>query len=260
MHEDDNRGGQQPQWDEGQPAQQEPRDPLAPRADAPKVEPIPEQVEPQAPAPHSQPASQPPQQASQQQEQPRMVPPDDDGTVVVDGNVWRPAGFGWRMGAFLIDWVILSVFSALLLELIGYKGPDEVELANMLSALMSQVMTLQEPSQDLMNRLMEIQQGVRIVGWFNVLLCMSYYTIFHSVAGATLGKLCLGLQVMTNRGHKLSYGNAFVRYLFRFLLSRFFFGGAFTVWFDPRRRTAYDMIAGTNVFRQVPREQLERVD
>ena len=182
---------------------------------------------------------------------------DDDGSVVVDGVRLRPAGFMWRMGAFLIDWVILSGFHALLLAFLDYQAPDETEMMNLLTAMMSSMMAMQMPSDDIMQRFEAIQRSVRIAGWLNVAVCAAYFTVFHTVAGATLGKLCLGLTVLTSRGHRLGFGTAFLRYLVRFVFSRVFFGGAFTVWFDPRRRTLYDMVAGTNVFRAEPQRSPE---
>ncbi|MEZ5339525.1 MAG: RDD family protein [bacterium] len=272
MQQDDNRGGQPPQWPERDGLDQPEGQAAPPVADDPQPwqpappEPPAASQPPQQPAPQSPPpvhGGYPPPGLQPAAPMPSRQPVDaaaEDGSVLIDGVLWKPAGFWWRMGAFLIDFVILSVFSALLLELVGYTGPDEAELATMMNGMLTQIMSMQPPSDHMLDQLMEIQSGIRLVGWLNVFLCMAYYTIFHSVAGATLGKLCLGLQVLSTRGHRLGYGSAFLRYLFRFIFSKFFFGGAFTVWFDPRRRTFYDMLAGTNVFRQQPRSQPVQYD
>ncbi len=171
---------------------------------------------------------------------------------MVEGITYRPAGFMPRLWAFLIDFVILSAFHALLLAFMNYQAPDEAEMLDLMSRLFSTLLAGGLPQGELLAKLEEIQRITRIVGWLNVAVCAAYYTVFHAVAGATLGKLCLGLTVLTARGHKLGYGTALLRYLIRLLLSRVFFGGVFTVWFDPKRRTVYDMVAGTNVFKPVP--------
>jgi len=186
----------------------------------------------------------------QQQPAPRAeVPP--EGSVIVDGITYRPAGFALRFWAFLIDMVILSLCHALLLALLGYEAPDGAEMLDLLNQLMAAMLTTGLPQGELLARVEELQRVTRIVGWLNVSVCLSYYTIFHTVAGATLGKLCLGLSVLSSRGHRIGFSTALLRYTVRLLLSRFFFGGVITVFFDQRRRSIYDMVAGTNVFRQV---------
>jgi uncharacterized RDD family membrane protein YckC len=183
-----------------------------------------------------------------------------DGSVTVDGVKYLPAGFMPRFWAFLIDAVILAMFHSLLLALLNYQPPDEKQMLELLTQIMAGLLAMQVPSGELLHQLEDMQRVVRIAGWLNVAVCFAYYTIFHTVAGATLGKLCLGLTVMTTRGHRISYTTACLRYMVRLLLSRFFFGGAFTVFFDPQRRTAYDMVAGTNVFRQVSQVRLDPED
>lgn len=183
-----------------------------------------------------------------------------DGSVTVDGVKYLPAGFMPRFWAFLIDAVILAMFHSLLLAFLNYQPPDEKAMLELLSQMMAAMLAMQVPGGELLSKLEELQRVARIAGWLNVAVCFSYYTIFHTVAGATLGKLCLGLTVMTTRGHRISYTTACLRYGVRLLLSRFFFGGAFTVFFDPRRRTAYDMVAGTNVYRPISRAQMELDD
>ena len=222
--------------------------------------------EPQSGEPGSRSYIDPPawQQAAAQH--PSPVPPVQaqqlpaDGSVVVDGVTYRPAGFMLRFWAFMIDFVILSLCHALLLALLGYQAPDDREMLDLFSQLMSTLLSAGMPQGELLARIEDLQRVTRIVGWLNVSVCFAYYTIFHTVAGATLGKLCLGLSVLTNRGHRLSFGTASLRYAVRLLLSRLFFGGAITVFFDQRRRTAYDMAAGTNVFHAVSVPPEGRID
>jgi uncharacterized RDD family membrane protein YckC len=108
------------------------------------------------------------------------------------------------------------------------------------------------PSTGLIADYQELLRPLYLAGWLNVLMCGAYFTVFHGLVGATLGKLALGIRVLRRDGSPLGVGWAFLRYLGYFIVARL----AYTAWlipFNAEQRTLYDMVLGTNVFRQLRR-------
>jgi uncharacterized RDD family membrane protein YckC len=108
-------------------------------------------------------------------------------------------------------------------------------------------------SESTLGALYGMQRQALFAGWLNVCICMAYFTVFHGMLGATLGKLCLGLRVLRRDGRPLGYGRAWLRYMGYFIVAKL----AYTAWLIPftaEQRTLYDIVLGTNVFRQLPGE------
>ena len=82
-----------------------------------------------------------------------------------------------------------------------------------------------------------------VVGWL-------YFALLESSErGATLGKMALGLRVVTASGGRLGFGQATGRY-FAKILSGIILGiGFLMVAFTDRKRGLHDMIAGTLVVK-----------
>jgi uncharacterized RDD family membrane protein YckC len=77
-----------------------------------------------------------------------------------------------------------------------------------------------------------------------------YFALMESSArGATVGKMAVGLRVVTAQGERLSFGHATGRYFAKFI-SAFLLGiGFLMVAFTEKKRGLHDMIAGTLVVK-----------
>jgi uncharacterized RDD family membrane protein YckC len=177
------------------------------------------------------------------------------GQVVVDGRVYIPAGLWRRVAAFLIDMVLLWLLLLLALELVGWShNPDE--LLAIMEQVFAESMAGGTVSEETLSRYEDYLRVFSFARWLNVAICAAYYTVFHGMLGATLGKLCLGLTVMRHDGRPLGYGWALLRYAGYWLAAKL----VYTAWlipFDPRKRTLYDIVLGTNVFRMVSSERVQ---
>ena len=79
-----------------------------------------------------------------------------------------------------------------------------------------------------------------------------YFALMESSPrGATLGKMAMGLRVVTEKGERLSFANATGRYFAKVLSALLLGIGFIMVAFSDRKRGLHDMIAGTLVV-QVP--------
>jgi uncharacterized RDD family membrane protein YckC len=175
------------------------------------------------------------------------------GQVVVSGAVLIPAGLWWRVGAFLIDAVVLGVLHQVLLYMIGHNTPDFEQLMGLMDRIFAEFVATGTMSAGLENEINVILAPLQFAGWLNVATCAAYFTVFHGMLGASLGKLCLGLTVLRKNGTPLGYGWAFLRYLSYFIVAKLLYT-AWLIPFNTERRTLYDMILGTNVFRSAPQE------
>jgi len=165
--------------------------------------------------------------------------------------VYVPAGLWWRIGAFLIDAVVLAIAHQIMLFIVGHTPPDVDQLILLMERMMAEVMAGGDFSDATMAQISELQQVAMFEGWLNVFTCAAYFTVFHGMLGATLGKLSLGLTVLRHDGRSLGYGMAFTRYMGYFIVAKL----AYTAWmipFNREQRTLYDMLLGTNVYRPKP--------
>ena len=82
-----------------------------------------------------------------------------------------------------------------------------------------------------------------MLGWL-------YFALMESSErGATVGKMALGLRVVTSNGQRLSFMNATGRY-FAKIISAIILGiGYLMIAFTDRKRGLHDMIAGTLVIK-----------
>lgn len=176
------------------------------------------------------------------------------GQVKVEGVVYIPAGLWRRLGAFLIDAAFLMIMHQVMLAIIGFEGPGLEQLTGWLNSALSDIARTGTPSAGLIADYQELMRPMYIAGWLNVLVCAAYFTVFHGLAGATLGKLALGLKVLRRDGSRLGLGWAFLRYLGYLIVARL----AYTAWlvpFNAEQRTLYDMLLATNVMRVAPWHQ-----
>lgn len=183
------------------------------------------------------------------------------GQVRLQSVLFLPAGFWPRLGAFAIDAIILFIAHQIALQIIGFSGPSQEQAMDALNRLMNELLEGGMPSDSTMAIFYDLQRPLLFSGWLNVFICMAYFTVFHGMLGATLGKLSLGLRVLRRDGRPLGFGLAWLRYLGYFIVAKL----AYTAWLIPlnaERRALYDIALGTNVFRQaahsLPPDELER--
>ena len=133
------------------------------------------------------------------------------------------ASFGARLGAFLIDQVILLVAGFILGFGVGIfvavSGGDVEDFAPLLNIL-----------------------GL-VIGWL-------YYALLESSSHmSTFGKRALGLKVTDLNGQQISFGKATGRHFGKILSALALLLGFILMVADPRRQTWHDKMAGCLVLR-----------
>ena len=148
--------------------------------------------------------------------------------AVVYGGFWR------RFAALLLDGLILAVFTVPLRMAVMMFLPFNNSVANMNPALV-------------MATLAAIGVGFLIS---TALSCL-YQGYFLSQKGATLGKMLLGLKVVTVSGGPITVSRAVGRYFASILSSMILCIGYIMVAFDDQKRALHDHICGTRVIREI---------
>jgi len=121
------------------------------------------------------------------------------------------AGFWIRVGAYIIDSIILGVVNFV----VGLMLAD--------SPIASSV--------------------------FSILLGVAYFSFMESSANqGTLGKMAVGIRVGDRNGEQLSYANALGRHLAKFLSAIILLIGFLMVGWDEKNQGLHDKLADTYVF------------
>jgi uncharacterized RDD family membrane protein YckC len=135
----------------------------------------------------------------------------------------------WRRGAaVIIDGILIAVFSLpvkMAFSIFGFNSAFSPMHAGILAAAFG--------------------FGALI----NNALYLIYYTYFLSQKGATLGKMLLGVKVVTATGGPISVGRAIGRYFAQNLSFLIFGIGYIMAAFDDQKRTLHDHICNTRVIR-----------
>ena len=133
-------------------------------------------------------------------------------------------GFWLRVVAYVIDVILLGVVSSVVGMVVGT------------GAMMS--------GTDPANPAYWGTQGISFV------IGLLYFALLESSErGATLGKMAVGLRVVTDQGQRLSLANAIGRYLAKIVSAIILGIGFLMVAFTERKRGLHDMIAGTLVVK-----------
>ncbi len=146
--------------------------------------------------------------------------------------VWdaRPAGGGavayggfWiRFVAYVIDAILLSLVFWAVAAVVGVN-PMDIENASGFNPMLNLTSL--------------------VVGWL-------YFALMESSErGATVGKMAMGLRVVTNDGQRLSFPNATGRYFAKIVSAVILCIGFIMIAFTDRKRGLHDMIASTLVIR-----------
>lgn len=144
------------------------------------------------------------------------------------------AGFWPRFAAFFIDIVLLCV--ALLVMMVFFELG--IGFASVFWGL----------DESLFDNLFSL---IEAPGWnemFSFTILVTYFGIMNGSYGATLGKMALGLRVVSVTGSRISVGDGLKRAAVQFLLHSFTFGLFYiTVAINKEHRGWHDRIAGTRV-------------
>ena len=136
----------------------------------------------------------------------------------------QPVGYGgfWiRLVAYIIDVVLLSILLAVLASILGINIV-QTDLENY------------DPTLNLVSF---------VIGWL-------YFALMESSErGATVGKMAMGLRVVTSSGQRLSFLNATGRYFAKIISAMILFIGFIMIGFTERKRGLHDMIANTLVIK-----------
>jgi uncharacterized RDD family membrane protein YckC len=145
--------------------------------------------------------------------------------------VWdaRPAGAGqvayggfWiRLVAYIIDAILISIVFSALAAIFG--------------------VAIWDPNLEHYDPTLNIVSFV--IGWL-------YFALMESSErGATVGKMALGLRVVTSDGKRLSFLNATGRYFAKIISAAILLIGFIMIGFTDKKRGLHDMIAGTLVIK-----------
>ncbi|MEN8140073.1 MAG: RDD family protein [Thermodesulfobacteriota bacterium] len=79
-----------------------------------------------------------------------------------------------------------------------------------------------------------------------------YFVVFHALGGQTIGKVCLGLQLVSAQGGSVSLATSYLRYVC-YLVSLLPFGlGYLWAFLDDEALAWHDQLAGTRVIAADP--------
>ena len=130
-------------------------------------------------------------------------------------------GFWIRLVAYIIDAILLTLVVGGLGAILGFN-------------LMETDVERQEPLFNLVSV---------VIGWL-------YFALMESSErGATVGKMALGLRVVTSNGQRLSFMNATGRYFAKIISGLILMIGYLMVAWDGHKQGLHDKIAGTYVIR-----------
>lgn len=148
----------------------------------------------------------------------------------------RPAGFVSRLVAFIIDLVIISITTTVVLlginEIITFFG-IKIFFNRWISGAVNA-----ETISSIIRILVVISYYV-----FSIL----YFATFYSLVSYTPGKYLLGLRVVRTDGFRLGFWRSVVRGIGYYLSALILFMGFIWIIFDKNRQGLHDKIVGTVV-------------
>lgn len=154
----------------------------------------------------------------------------------------RYAGFWIRLGAYLIDMVVLAAVFVPLGIILFAAGASSDDLLVPVDG---------SPRTDLSGETesLVVHPGLILSA---ALVSLLYFTLMESGKGqGTLGKLMLGLKVVDTHGRRISFGRAVGRQ-FSALLSSILYIGYIMIGLDRHKRALHDRIAETYVVYRKP--------
>ena len=143
----------------------------------------------------------------------------------LEEGVTRYAGLGTRLGAKLIDGIILGTMTLVIVFVVGLATRS-----------MQSSESVSKPL-----------GGLVVFGLVLCLIAAVYTTSFVGKYGATPGKMACRIEVVTAKGGKVSYARALGRYFAECLSGLLLGVGYLMAAFDEQKRTLHDHICNTRV-------------
>lgn len=135
--------------------------------------------------------------------------------------LFQPVGFWARVGAWLIDIILLKVLFALIWGNSRSSMAIPVSPAELLPMLKQLV----------------AQSFLQLV----------YYVLMNGAIGATVGKLAIGARIVFVDGSKIGFGTAFLRWAAQLLSGLLLGVGYLMIAFREDKRALHDLLVGTRV-------------
>lgn len=147
---------------------------------------------------------------------------DNNGTESISFNL---AGLSSRALAFFIDLILISVVALLAFGAgTSFLNDSNIELFD----------------------LKRVFIPIYLLLFF---LGSSYFVVLHGYGGKTIGKMLLGIRLITQEGNSVGFWEAFVRWVGYYISTAFLFIGFIWSIFDSRSQSWHDKIAGTFVVK-----------
>jgi len=221
----------------------------------PAVQPREAELPPPPPAPPprmrfgSPPPKYPPERYDHPPQQGQPYPQASYGAPAqVQDRGFKVASFGARLGAFVIDFIVLSLITQIGIRIADLDsfatGKSPNDISRFWGDYMDFLMTGQASG------MMEeyIQNSVLIL-LLTGGLWLVYYLIFHAIGGQTPGKFALGIRVTMIDGSPIGFWRSLLRYVVYWIGSKIFYLGSFWAAFNRNVATWHDLAAGTRVYR-----------
>lgn len=150
------------------------------------------------------------------------------------GNVTAEyAGFWMRLGAYIIDGIILNAINYII-----YFVPGFIYFA----------ITGKLGSDEIAPTALAV-----VVFLLCLIVCIAYPVCFWQWRGQTPGKMALGIKIIRTDGSDLTWGSAFVRFLGYIVSTIIIYIGFIWIAFDNRKQGIHDKIADTYVIKLPPK-------
>jgi len=161
------------------------------------------------------------------------------------GTPLKYGGFWLRLGAFIIDSIVLSVVSSIITTPLMLPAMKEF-LGDMPPYYYSDY---NDPAV-FFERVGQFMGAMFLISLVQMLLNCAYYTVGVGKWGATIGKAACGLKVVRADGARVSYWRAFARY-WAHLLNNLTAGLSYLVIaFSGKKQGIHDMICDTLVVKK----------
>jgi uncharacterized RDD family membrane protein YckC len=157
------------------------------------------------------------------------------------------AGFGSRLGAFLIDGIIIGVVYSFIavpvIAAIGFGVASDVKSMEGMSD--------DEAASAAMGMAGTIMAGVMTMVLAIYVIQLLYYSILESSKlQGSVGKLALGIKVVDLEGNRISFGKALLRSVGKILSGMVMYIGYLMAAFTEKKQGLHDMIASTLVVKK----------
>lgn len=139
------------------------------------------------------------------------------------------AGFLIRLGAYIIDTIIIYILLAIALVIGRVIGLPDVN---------------QTIPEDMNVTFFIIQGGIMLI---TMAITGIYFVLFTGRYGATPGKMVCGLKIVRANGNPMGYTLALLRYLATILSGLILYIGYLMILFDKQKRALHDFLCDTRV-------------